>query len=494
MRINIETLETITSIVKNIPYTEEGVLPKPIEYVRLWVLFLATILVIYLLPQVFNYVFFLILFVLFARSNRDYLWLAYIILLNYPPFGFFTEGSREAAYRLPLFSFGAGLSFSAQMIFLFIGLVKAFLRKNKVESYFVNHYRLLLLYLALLAAIALIAYKPSIGVFVDGVKNAFNLAFIFIIYKLIVTREDKYKFLFILLPAVFLILLDACYFLITGGDYIYNLFNPANPRRVLPLGIEATGEINIRFVLMGFHLSYLIFIFSLSYSFLSKNKSYFLLAALSAFIAIMAAALRSWFVIYSFALFFFLIYGLGKMKHNVTLVILFLLLILPIIQTTTGSATFSGAFQRISTVFTLGEESSAATQQISAKITRRLPQQLEYIQENPVTGWAFTEKQGDIDVGNIALIVEVGFVGFFIFLWFWFTYINILRKHIDSFGSKDAKRALKMLIVLFLGMLLSHFTTNAVFMIYMGVFMGTLVFITEFIIEEAKIYDKEYGT
>ena len=487
-------MDTITSTLKSIPYTEEGVLPKPIEYVRLWGLFLATILVIYLLPQVFNYVFFLILFVMFARSDRDYLWLAYIILLNYPPFGFFTEGSRDAAYRLPLFSFGAGLSFSTQLIFLIIGVVKAFFKKNKVESFFINHYRLLLLYILLLAVIALIAYQPPLGSFFDGVKHAFSLGFIYIIYKLIDTREDKYKFLFILLPAVFLILLDACYFLITGGDYIYNLFNPANPRRVLPLGIGTTGAFNIRFVLMGFHLSYLIFIFSLSFSFLSRNKSYFLLAALSAFIAIMAAAMRSWFVIYSFALIFFVFYGFGKMKHTITLAVLFLLLILPIVQTTTGSATFSGAFQRISTVFSLGEASSAATEQIEAKITQRLPVQLEYIHENPVTGWAFTDKRGDVDVGNIALIVEVGFVGFFIFLWFWFSYVNILRKHIDSFANKDARRALKMLIVLFLGILLSHFTTNAVFMIYMGIFMGTLAFITEFIIEEAKIYDQQYGS
>ena len=150
-----------------------------------------------------------------------------------------------------------------------------------------------------------------------------------------------------------------------------------------------------------------------------------------------------------------------------------------------------GAFQRISTVFSLGDESSPATQQINAKIDMRLPSQLQYIQENPLTGWAFTKRIGDPDVGNFALLVDVGFVGFLIFLWFWFSYFHILKKHIASAKTRNARNALRMLIVLFVGILLSHFTTNMVFIYYGGIFVGTWVFLSEFIIQEAVIYDQQ---
>jgi len=484
-------LELVTNTTSEYQPARSALSVRLSEHIWLWGVFWATVVVIYLLPQILDYVLILLLVGLFIKSKKNYFWLAFFILISFPPFGFFTEGSRDAVHRLPLFSLGAGLSFSTHLIFLFVGLAKALLRRNNVYSYFTKHYIVLLIYLGLLAAIAFIVHGTDIGTFMDGIKQVFPLSFIFIIYKLIDTREEKYKFMYLLVPFVFLMLFDALFFLITGGDYIYNYFNPYNQREVLPLGIASAGELNIRFVVMGFHLSYLIFIFSLSFSFLSRYKNYLLLAGLSAFFIILAAALRSWFVIYSIALLFFLFYSSGKIKHILLMGFLFLLLLVPLMQTSTGIQGFAGAFKRISTVFTLGEESSAATQQIDAKITRRLPSQLEYIRENPVTGWAFTEKKGDPDVGNFALLVDAGFAGFLIFLWFWISYIVILRKHILILRDKRARNALRMLIILFLGMLLSHFTTNVVFMLTTGVFIGLVAFVSEFIISEAKNYSSE---
>ena len=484
-------METISNTIEVYHNSEKIISPKLNEYILLWVLFWTTVAVVYMFPQVVGYIFIIVLFVLFAVSKRDYFWLAFFLLLTYAPFGFFIESSRDSAHRLPLFIFGPGLSFSTSLMFLLIGLTKALTKNTQIVSFFSKHYKLLIIYLALLVPIAIIIHETEVGTLLDGIKQVIYISFLFIIYKLIDKREDKYKFILLLVPFVFLFLLDAFYFLITGGDYVYNFFNPDYPRQLLSMGEGISGDLNIRFVPWGFVLSYLIFIFSLSYSFISKKRTYFLITALSAFIIVIAAAVRSWFIIYSIALIFFLFYSSEKLKYSILIGVLFLLLMFPLIQTSTGSAALSAAFDRISTVFSIGKESSAATKSLEYKVKRHLPSQLQYIRENPLTGWEFKKKQGIPDVGNFALIVDIGFVGFFIFLWFWFSFFSILKQHIHAFRDKNAKNAMRMLIVLFLGILLSHFTTNAVFIISRGVFFGTFIFLTEFIIQEAKIYDQK---
>jgi hypothetical protein len=186
------------------------------------------------------------------------------------------------------------------------------------------------------------------------------------------------------------------------------------------------------------------------------------------------------------------LYSTGKLKRALIGGVLFLFLLVPILQVSTGKEVLSGAWERISTVFTITEESSASTKSIQNRIQNDLPRHFSLIKKSPLTGWAFTEKQGNGDVGNFALLVDVGFLGFFIFLWFWISYVRILRNQITRLKTKEAKKALKMLIVLFLTMFLGHFSTVMIFGIYNRIiFVGLLVFITEFIISETKTYDKQ---
>ncbi|MFW5879977.1 MAG: O-antigen ligase family protein, partial [bacterium] len=279
--------------------------------------------------------------------------------------------------------------------------------------------------------------------------------------------------------------------LLTGGNYLYNIVNPGNIKEAMSTGTAGFEGSGIRYGPNGFTISLMIFIFSLSYIFISRQRNYFLAAAISAFIIVIASATRAWFVAYSIALLFFIYYNSRSLKNTFAIGIVSVLLLLPIIYSTTGSLVFTGAYDRLSTVYTIGEEHSAATQQLEAKATRRLPRQLDYIADNPITGWAFTERRGDPDVGNFALIVDVGFVGFFIFLAFWIKYIYVLRGHIKTFKLRSSRNSLKMLIIGFLGILLNHFTTNGWFIIYNGVFIGLFVFISEFIIEEVKSYEEK---
>lgn len=462
------------------------------EHLYLWGLFFLTVFVIYSLPAILGYLFFFIVFILFFHSKKNYFWLAFFLLLHFSPLGLFNEGSKEAINRLPLFSFGGGISFSTLHIFLLIGLAKAIFLKNKpVRSYFKKHYILLLLYMLLLLLIAIFIHKTKMSIIVEHLKFSFNIFFVFIIYKLIYLREEKYKFVFLLVPFTFLISIDAFYFLLSGGNYLYEYIHPDNISSIPKVFYFEQGAKGIRFHINGFLLSYMAFIFSLSFSFLLRKKKYFLFVAMFSFLAVVAGAMRSWFVIYIIAFLFYIFYSTGKFKIILYVGIVGSILILPIMQSSIGKYALSGTLERINTVFTIGEESSSATQSIESRIENDLPGHLKKIGDSPITGWGFTQKMGNGDTGNFALLVDVGFLGFFLFLWFWISYINLVRSNIKKINNSDLQKTLKMLFVLFFGVMLSHFTTNQMFGIYKKlIFIGLFVFFSEFLLFEVNRYQQ----
>jgi O-antigen ligase len=138
----------------------------------------------------------------------------------------------------------------------------------------------------------------------------------------------------------------------------------------------------------------------------------------------------------------------------------------------------------VESVFTVGQERSAATETLQHKIKNRLPKQLDLIQKRPLTGWAFTEKFIDNDVGNIALIAEAGIIGFIVFLFFWYKMVRVLykeqkNKHLD----KKFQGVYYILFLVFLGLLISHFTTNRIF----G-YTTFPIFLSLFIVMVNKLY------
>jgi hypothetical protein len=445
--------------------------------------------VIYFLPTIADYLFFLFVFVLFARSKKDYFWMAYLALLFLTPSGFFNEGTRDAVHRLPLFSLGPGFSFTTTHIFLFIGLGKGFLKNNKIRSYFSIHYKTLLLYLGFLAVVALVVHGTSFSVWIDKMRMAFNWSFIFVLYSLVDKRNDKYKLLFLLIPFTFFMLFDALYFMITDGNYFYNLFNPHSIRKSIRLGIEGYSNIS-RYAPHGLIISYIVFIFTLSFQFISSKKNYLFVAALPAFIVSLLAASRALTTITSLSLIIFFYLSKTKFKHVFVMALLLVIFMIPIIRASSGMSFVSGAYQRVSTLFEFGEETSESRHSIEQRIEEVKQSYIPKIRQSPIIGWGFTKIQGGGDHGVFGMIVNAGFLGFLIFLWFWWSYLNVLIGNIKNARSKRTKNALIMLMVSFLGILFSTFTTTPRFEIYRDmVFVGLIIFLSEFIISEVKLYD-----
>jgi hypothetical protein len=86
---------------------------------------------------------------------------------------------------------------------------------------------------------------------------------------------------------------------------------------------------------------------------------------------------------------------------------------------------------------------------------------------NLIVGWGFSSnyyKYGDGHVGNFNLLLEVGVLGFLIWVYFWSYYFLKIReyhRYLNYFNY--LKRPLNVLIIAQVGMLILHFTSYQFF-------------------------------
>jgi len=146
-----------------------------------------------------------------------------------------------------------------------------------------------------------------------------------------------------------------------------------------------------------------------------------------------------------------------------------------------------GSLQRIFTVFEINREGYYLPESMETKFSVRLPPQLDLIRQNPVTGWGFTENRGDVDVGIFGQWVEIGIVGLAIFFYLWYDYIRLARAVVrDHIIPVQYRNLIAVLLAGFLGLLISHFTTNQIFGItYYTVLIPVYFWITDIFLRGA---------
>lgn len=451
------------------------------EAVYLYCTFFLLILVYYVLPVPFRYFASVAILVLFILSEKDYWWLALFFILYSSPWGLFTENTRDAVVGIPLFSVGSGFSFSLTQVFFIIAFLKALYINPRFVSLFKSPFLLIFIYFAFLVLLSVV-YGTRPGVIIDDLKVAVFWGFVFVLPSLIRVPSEVYKFLFLILPVVFLVFIDAVYFLFTGGEYIYYLIYAASPVRDFELMAGLDPEANIRFALYGWHAVLLGFIVSLALAQADRKHSVFLyLTAFAAFAVVMISATRSWFIIFGLIALYAL-WCSRRIKTAVVMAGMFLLLFLIIFsESTISKDILGGSFKRIMTVFEINREGYYLPESMETKYSVRLPPQLDLIRENPVTGWGFTEKRGDVDVGVFGHWVEVGVVGLALFFYLWYEYIRKTRMAIRNLRIPVQYRNLMAVFLAgFLGLLVSHFTTNQIFGItYYSVFIPVYFWITD---------------
>lgn len=434
------------------------------EAAYLYGVFFLLILVYYILPVPFRYFTSVVILVLFTLSKKEYWWLALFFILYSEPWGLFAENTRDAVVGIPLFSVGSGFSFSLIQIFFIIAFLKALYVNPRFVSLFKSPFLLIFIYFAFLVMLSVL-YGTRLEIIIDDLKVAVFWGFIFVLPLLIRTPSEAYKFLFLILPIVFLVFIDAIYFLFTGGGYIYYLIYDASPVRNFELMAGLDPEVNIRFAPYGWHAVLLGFITSLALVQIDKKHSIFLyLVAFTAFAVVIISATRSWFIIFGLIVLFSL-WRSRRIKTVIVLAGVFLLMFFIIFsESTISKDIFGGSLKRIMTVFEINKEGYYLPESMETKYSVRLPPQLDLIRQNPVTGWGFTENRGDVDVGVFGHLVEVGLVGMAFFFYLWYEYIRKTLMSIRNLRIPlQYRNLLAVFLFGFLGLLVSHFTTNQIF-------------------------------
>jgi len=121
---------------------------------------------------------------------------------------------------------------------------------------------------------------------------------------------------------------------------------------------------------------------------------------------------------------------------------------------------------------------------------------MEGIRHNPFLGWGFSEnyvKYANPDTGNFALIVQTGFVDFFLFVYLWISYFSIIKgAKVKLSLNNPYKNIINLFIVAFIGLLMSHFMTTQIFGLDVGPFLIVIfLYMSEFFIQESANYEKQ---
>ena len=129
------------------------------------------------------------------------------------------------------------------------------------------------------------------------------------------------------------------------------------------------------------------------------------------------------------------------------------------------------------------------------RINIRLPKTLEGIKKSPFIGLGFSNAKDKYSqgghVGNFDMVLQVGIIGFLVFLNFWLSFFRMIYSTRGRLSSSNSyKTPLLVLAIAMFGLLLLHFTSYHVFsyMVYQsGVFCLIFFFcFSDFMVREAR--------
>ena len=466
------------------------------ECTALVALFFLTVLVIYSgIPKILKQIYILLLLVLFWNSNKNYFWLAFFLILLSQPLHFFIHSSAGYAHRLPLFNLASGVSLSTHDIFMIAALLKAILYGKKYK------YKLFepLIFLAGYAILLFIASVYIYGISFEDLTK-FLRRFIFWCYfisipYLISEPEDIIKSIYLFTPFVYLIFLSGIYFIITGTYFVY-FFDPGSVRELSIMGQTYRWHIS------GAMIIHIGLIFPLILSFHKNYDNYLVTTAIASYIAMMLSATRVWFIVFSLIIisYFLIKGGLSKLIKYSVLATIILLILANLFGGFKNNIAMS--WQRLSSVFSIGNEDSFSTRTLEGKIygEKGVTNALQGIGKKPILGWGFsTEAQKYIneDIGNFSLIVQVGLMGFFIFSYFWIKFFMLMNNSKKNLSPGNPyKKSIIIFSISFFGYLIAHFTTHQFFgYILLGshiFFLCYFIYLSEYFVEKAKDYENKY--
>ena len=155
-----------------------------------YLLFIVSVYSVYFLPQVFSYIFFGILLILFLRSEKNYFWFAFIIFCTDAPGGLFPNGDMN--YGMPMINFPFLVTF--QELFIYTALIKVILQKKKKGTFIYEKPVKGLLLFGIFLFFITFFLGTSARSFFESIKWTLSWTLLYSVPKLLITKEDWIHF------------------------------------------------------------------------------------------------------------------------------------------------------------------------------------------------------------------------------------------------------------------------------------------------------------
>jgi hypothetical protein len=381
---------------------------------------------------------FLLILPIAFKSKKDYFWIAYFFILEDAPGGMFTGSTRDALYRLPLYSLGPGMSINIREVFYIIILIKAILIKwnnpSRGNTYFKPQLKALLVLF-----ICIVSISPVMGMNNLSISfmmhAAINCTIFYWVFILIPDEKSFRKFLMLLFPMVFIALSLQLYDLLNNHQLVSLL--DSNRSSVQGVFLDPTQTaIPFDDVVRPMELDHtmlLCFIGSLFYLYYDKanlSRFFLILVNILSFISIFIMATRSWFIATTVAylIYFFSSTKRGKPYLTVGILVVSILAIvsffIPTITEQIGSA-----WSRIASIESLrsGDLSMGGT---AVRYDYRLPLLMEaFYKSTIILGAGFSDlyrNSYDYHVGYNNILFNVGIVGSIVFFALFFKIFSVV--------------------------------------------------------------------
>lgn len=464
---------------------------KHSDYTILFFALGTTFLFVYFIPQSINQLLFLIFLYFFYKSNRDYLWIAFIFIIIESPGGVFSGGQKSDLLRMPIYTVIPNMSITYYHLFVLTAFFKALNKKcNYTPVSFIKVSIIILSIYFLFLIIIGLAIGSNFEVLKESIFIIINLTLYYSIYILFKKESDYINFFKLIIPFGF-IAFGIQLINISLGNPLVTYLKPSIGSISGAYDIESG---NVRPIEMS-HIVTLLFF--LSFYFLIHKKYYFnrnvlIMLNVITFFSILIDSTRSWvimFVIfYSLSLVIVTVkFGNILLKYGV--VIITILFIIFSVDVFTGQ--LNRATERVSTIklFAEGDITAGGT---AKRFDIRAPALIEafYKESTVVFGAGFSEvyfKKSDPHVGFHNLLFNSGFAGLVIFsLFFGNLIFNPFKIDKRLNYHNPYKGVLKIFSIIFISMLFLNTSIQVIgYDVYLN-FLLVFVFILFFLDNQIK--------
>ena len=441
------------------------------ELIRFYSLLALTVFFVYYVPPIFNKAYFILLLALFWKSKKDYFWFAFVLILINQAGGLFHGALATDVHRVPMYNVAAGISFSFYDLFFITAFAKALKKGKRTSLILKNPLMILLFYLIFLILISLVLGMTKDRIIACARQFTTYTLFIsipFLIYR----KEELLKFIHLIFPIVFLVFMGQIYFLLTSKS-LDSLFLGSSTALMIPLYDEA-GRIQdfIRpssmCAAVPVYFCYIYALFFIAKNDYAGNRRYLYIIVSICVLIIVISATRSWIVMYVATFFLYCLYVSRSMFRLVPLLAGICLVSFSAYLFVPGvNYAVNNSLRRTHTIVALAKGDMTAGGTLG-RIDTRLPKTLEGIKESPFTGWGFSNdifkySQGG-HVGNFDMVLQVGIIGFLLFLNFWLSFFKMIFSTRGRLSSSNSyKTPLLVFAIAMFGLLLLHFTAYGFF-------------------------------